>query len=116
MPIDSVKITITAGDRLRLPQAVLEDSEGEPVNLEGCTVAFRMVNYHTGDVAVDDQAAIKMQTDSAPSTWGRVTYAWQAGETSTAGLYRCWWIVSSGGLTSHFPPDGDFYILIEART
>lgn len=109
---DTQKMTLTAGDRLRLPQGNLTDSVGNPLNLAGCTVAFRMVDARTGVVVVDDEPAVKLQTDSSPATWGRCTYTWAAGDTATPGIYRAWFVVTSGGLSSHHPPDGDFYILI----
>jgi hypothetical protein len=113
---DTQKFTITQGDRLRLPQGNLEDSEGNPVNLAGCTVTFRMVDLNTGDVAVNDQPALKLQTDGDQTTWGKCTYVWQAGDTLTPGIYRAWFIVTAGGLSTSFPPDGDWYILIVANT
>lgn len=112
---DTQKFTITQGDRLRLPQGNLTDSENVSINLAGCTIAFRMVDLHTGDVIVNDRPAVSLQTDSDRSTWGRCTYIWDAGETDTPGVYRAWFIVSSGGLATHFPPDGDWYILITDR-
>ena len=113
---DTQKFTITQGDRLRLPQGNLTDSEGNPINLAGCTLAFRMVEYNTGDVAVDNQPAVSLQTNSDPTTWGRCTYIWGAGETDIPGIYRAWFVVTSGGLSTTFPPDGDWYILIVANT
>ncbi len=109
---DTQKFTITVGDRLRLPQGNLTDSQGNPIDLAGCGLAFRMVDLNTGDVAVDSRTALSQQTDSDPTTWGRCTYIWGPGETDTPGIYRAWFIVSFDGTTTHFPPDGDWYILI----
>ena len=110
---DTQKFTITQGDRLRLPQGVLTDSLGNRLNLAGCTLTFRMVDYNTGDVVVNNQPAQSLQTDSDQTTWGRCAYIWREGDTDYAGIYRAWFIVTSGGSSAHFPPDGDWYILIE---
>ncbi len=113
---DTQKFTITQGDRLRLPEGNLTDSEGNRINLAGCDLAFRMVDLNTGDVAVANAAAQSLQTDSDPTTWGRCTYVWGPGETDIPGIYRAWFVVTSGGLQTHFPPDGDWYILIHTNT
>ena len=91
------KLILTAGDRLRLPQATLTMDDGTPLNLAGATVAFRMVDVHTGDVIVNSMPAVKQQNDSDPDTWGQVIYVWNAGETATAGLYQAWFIITNGG-------------------
>lgn len=109
---DTQKLTITQGDRLRLPTGNLTDSLGNPYNLAGASIAFRMVQANTGDVLVDNEPAVSLQTDSDAETWGRCAYTWGAGETDEPGLYRAWFIVTVGGLTTHFPPDADFFILI----
>ncbi len=114
MPNSSTKLILTAGDTLTLPQTVLTDSQGNPVNLASLTVTFRMVNFYTGDIAVNNQPAQVLQNAAQPSTWGEVAYIWNNGETSTPGLYQCWFLTTStDGRTSHFPPDGDFYLLIQ---
>ena len=113
---DTQKFTITQGDRLRLPAGNLTDSEGNKIDLTGCTLAFRMIEINTGVVAVADRPAVSLQTDSDPTTWGRCTYIWGAGETDTPGIYRAWFTVTSGGLSTTFPPDGDWYVLVHPNT
>ena len=113
---DTRKLIITAGDRLHQPAGDLTKSDGTPYNLEGLTLAFRMVAVNSGDVIVDNQPAVSIQTDADPNTWGRCTYEWQAGDTDEPGLYRACFIVTAEGLSTHFPPDGTFYILIQPNT
>jgi hypothetical protein len=110
---DTQKFTIVAGDRLRLPQGVLTDSDGNAINLLNMTLTFRMVDARTGVAVVDDRPALSMQTDENPATWGRCTYTWGSGDTDTPGLYRASFkITSLDGLSTTFPPDGDWFILI----
>jgi hypothetical protein len=113
---DTQKFTITQGDRLRLPQGNLTDSEGVALNLAGATIAFRMVDVTTSEVVVDDQPAVSLQTDSDPTTWGRCAYIWGPNDTLTPGIYRASFLVSYGDLSTTHPPDGDWFILIVPRT
>jgi hypothetical protein len=110
---DTQKIIITAGDRLRLPTAVLKDDQGNPYNLAGLALTFRLVDARTGDVAVDSRPAVSLQTDSNAATWGKCCYVWGPNETDTPGLYRAYFVAAAGGLSTHFPPDGDYLILIQ---
>ena len=109
---------VTTGPRIitKADGVYLWDSEGNKIDLTGCTLAFRMIEINTGVVAVADRPAVSLQTDSDPTTWGRCTYIWGAGETDTPGIYRAWFTVTSGGLSTTFPPDGDWYVLVHPNT
>lgn len=112
-PTTDNRLVITQGDRLNLPSSRLVDSDGNAYNLSGLTAAFRMVHRHTGVVAVANAAAQIEQNDANQATWGKVSYAWAGNDTAVPGLYQCWWIVTNAdGATTHFPPDGDFWVLI----
>ena len=100
-----LKLTIAQNDLLTIPEAQLTDSDGNPISVSADIVVFRMVNYQTGEVKVNNQTA-QIVDDT------HVQYVWQAGDTDTAGLYQAWFIISNGGLTNRFPPEGNFYILI----
>jgi hypothetical protein len=78
----------------------LEDGDGNPVNISGATVAYRM------------QPLGGIQTISGPATilnapQGQVSYSWQAADTDTAGIYFAEWEVTfSGGAVQTFPNGG----------
>lgn len=108
----AIKLIITKDDLLKVPRATLKDSEGEAVNISGCTIAFRMVNVDTGVVQVDNAAGQNLQNDADSTTTGKVRYVWSSGDTAVAGLYRCYFVVTNTDKSTHYPPDDDFYILI----
>jgi hypothetical protein len=108
------KLILVQGDMAPVPQAVLTDTAGGPLNLADASVRFRMTNYHTGINAVDAQATVVQDNDN-PETWGQVAYFWQSPDTAAAGLYQAWFIVDWGNGPSHFPPDGEWFILIKPR-
>lgn len=80
---------------------------GEAVDLTGRTVTFVMADAVTEVVKVEAAADI----DDAEN--GEVSYAWEDGDTDTAGLYKASWVVSTGGLPRTFPAVDYLYILIE---
>ncbi len=95
----------TVGDR-RTPIAdtlerLLDDGvTTAPVDLTGCTVAFKMI-AEDGTVKVNSAAAVIDDEDN-----GEVSYLWQAADVDTEGLFYYWWIVTQSGKTEHYPADG----------
>jgi len=82
-------------------RATLVDAEGEPIDLTGATVAFRMRNERTQRIKVDAAATV---TDS---TAGRVAYSWLAADTDEAGIFSAEVVVTfADGRIEVFPSDG----------
>lgn len=62
--------------------AILSDAAGDPVNVIGATVRFRMVQV--GDTALKIDAPARVVDGGA----GHVRYTLQAGDTDTPGRYK----------------------------
>jgi hypothetical protein len=105
------KLQFTQGDTLAVPQITLEDADHNPIDLTGLTVAFRMVEYWTKALAVDDQPCLILQNQNL-ATRGQVRYDWQPVDIATAGLFLAWFIVDNGAGTEHFPVNGSLLIKI----
>lgn len=91
-------------------EATLKDKDGA-VNLIGLTVTFRMCDS-TGARKVDDQAA-SFVTDGSD---GVVQYAWQSGDTDTAGTFRGEFVVAfAGPKPMSFPNAGAIQIVIAQK-
>lgn len=106
-------LKMVAGDVGPVPLAYLQDALGNPLNLDGAVLRFRMVNYHTGEVGVDGQAE-SLQITENPDTWGQVTYYWQPEDTQNPGLYLAYFIADFGNGPQHFPADDSYFVLIRA--
>jgi len=104
-------IEITKGDRLRSFAATLRDADTKAaINLTGDSVAFRMVEVADASVVVVNSAAATL--DSAAN--GQVSYPPVANDVDAAGTFAAWWILTSGGLTEHFPSGGDYITVVIA--
>jgi len=78
------------------------------VDLTGATVAMLMRDDTNGEIKVDLGAATI--TDAATGT---VSYAWQAGDTDTAGMFYVEWVVTFGdGTKRSLPVQGFDRVLI----
>lgn len=73
--------TIKQGDTGPPIQAVLQDAEGTVQDLTGATVRFHLLDV-SGTVIIDASASV---LDDAG---GKVSYAWQAGDTDSAGSFK----------------------------
>lgn len=96
-------VRIVKGDRLRPLTGTLRDSQGNAVDLTGCTLEFRMV---------DDEGTAKIVGSAATVTdyeGGTFSYSWGANDLDTAGVYRGTIIreETASGKVEHFPGDGD---------
>lgn len=101
---------IKENDRLPYLEKTLVDGSGAAVDLTNATaISFTLLDDN-GD-AVWTHAA----TAVAPTTSGRVRYAWGAGETATPGEFRGYFTVTSGGLTQSYPTIGYIDVLIAAQ-
>lgn len=81
------------GNRNPSISETITDTDGNPVDLTGSTVTFRM--RAVGDDALVVDAAAVVVSASA----GTVRYDWAANDVDTAGYYLVWWRVTTGGLT-----------------
>ena len=104
LPNFSVKIGNT-GPGL---QTVLENFQGDPVNLLNSRVTFHMREIRSKAVVVSKPATVISEPD------GSVVYNWQVGDTATEGLYQAEFeVLYPDGTTETFPSDK--YIDIEIR-
>lgn len=91
----------TKGDTLVSIYAQLVDADGNPVDLTGNTITFRMVDS-AGAVTVAAAAVI------VTALTGHVRYDWATADVDTVGDFSAWFIRTSGGETEHFPGQGNF--------
>lgn len=90
--------------------AELLDTNGDPVNLDG-TVTFTM----TGPDGLTTKKVNRGSVTITSAVLGRVSYAWQSGETSTAGLFQGQFeAVYGDGTKETFPAQGSFTVQINA--
>lgn len=75
------------GDRLPALARQLLWSDGTPIDLSGCAVAWKMVERHTGQV-VSGAATI------VSSSEGRVEYSWGVNDTAVVGHFRGEWRIT----------------------
>ncbi len=103
---------LRVGDTTSIIRTTLEDSTGAAVNIQGATVRFRVAPINgSGTPVIDAAASNDQNTDGSDGSKGKVSYAWGAGTTNTAGLFLADWRVTySGGGIQTFPNDG--YILV----
>ena len=83
---------------------------GIPINLTGATVTFKM-RLETGTVLVINAPA----TIDTPNTLGTGHYAWQFGDTATAGRYLVEWLITISSVPEILPVRGyDHVIILQA--
>ncbi len=87
------KLFIVQGDLAPVPAMTLYDQQNLPVDLNGMSVSFRLVDFYSKYVKINNRNAIIVQ--SGPGSLGQVLYNWQPGDTDIAGLYKASWIVSA---------------------
>lgn len=91
----------------------LQDAEGDPVNLDGATVEFRMSPLARDIVTVHALASNDQNGDGSDGSKGKVSYAWQTGDTDDAGFYLARWIVTYSDLgIQSYPNDGYLLVVI----
>ena len=89
-------------------RATLKDGSGNAIDLSNATVRFHMKDL-AGTIKIDAAANIII-----PATNGVVQYAWQSGDTDTAGSYYAEFEVTytTDSTVESFPNDGNIGILI----
>ena len=109
--------TLRRGDSASRLQAVLTDSAGVAVTIEGATVLLKMAPIAGGTLTVAalatvDQVGVGTATDGL---MGSVHYDWQAADTANAGLFAGEWEVTfAGGAVETFPNGDPFLVHITA--
>lgn len=88
------------------PRAYLEAPPGTPLDLsDAASVTFQMVHAETGATKASGAATVEN------AAAGLVSYAWQAGDTDTVGLYRAEWTVTlASGLVWKIPSAGALFV------
>lgn len=88
-------------------ECTLEESPGDPINLTGATVRFRMQPVAGGSLKVDTVATV------VSATAGTVRHTWLAAHTDTVGLFRAWWFIThADGTLQTVPPLDYLYIRV----
>jgi hypothetical protein len=100
---------IKRGDTRPAIKAQLREDFGDPRDLSDATeVRFHMESVDTGDVIVDEPASIINADD------GRVTYAWQDGDTDAVGRYSAEFEVEyTDGNVETFPNNTDITVSVD---
>jgi hypothetical protein len=93
---------IRQGDTSPAIEAQLQDDTGQPVDLTGSSVSFRMAPPDGDQTVVDSSASI----DDASN--GRVSYAWSQSDTESAGHYNAEFVVDA---STTYPNDD--YIVVK---
>ncbi len=101
---------IAQGDTLPAISATLLQEDGEPANLTGAAVVFRMKNI---EQSVRISARVIGTATIVEAGAGKVRYDWKPGETAIAGLYLAEWVVTIGGAVSTYP--NSRYLLVQIR-
>lgn len=94
------KLFVNIGDLGPLPEMILTDQQGLVVNLAGRSVVFRMQEYYSGFVKIDDEPAVIVGNPVN----GQVRYQWKAADTQPntdeTTLYKAWFIVERSNILS----------------
>jgi hypothetical protein len=98
---------IKRGDRLPAFTRTLEDANGNPVDLTGGTVQFRMLPVQGGSL-ITGAATV------TAATAGLVRYNWAAGDTDLVGMFLAEWEATFSGQVETFPNGGYDVVRITA--
>lgn len=103
---------IKRGDDAPVIRSTLLDYDDDPVDIGAATVTFVMRAIH-GDVVIEAAADNDQVDTGEDGSKGWVSYAWQPGDTDTAGGYYGEWQVDFiSGERETFPNDGHMRIAI----
>lgn len=100
------RFEIKSGARKPALRVQITDPEGDPVDLTGLTVGFRMTRSHSRDTVIDGDATI------VTAASGICEYGWAANDTDTPGSYLGEFRVSYGAEGQLIVPTGN-YVQIE---
>lgn len=101
---------IKQGDTSSAITAQLKDDAGNPVNITGASVLFKMQPYTGTGSEISAAATI---TNAAE---GRVSYTFTAPQTADAGWFAAEWQVTfAGGAIQTFPNDRETLVAIRPQ-
>lgn len=105
---------IAQGDTASSLSDTLKDASGNAVDLQSATVTVTITPIGGGTAIVNAAAASNDQVgDGSDGSKGDVSYAWQSGDTDTAGYYLARWTVTfQDGSIQSYPNDGFLLIAI----
>lgn len=87
-------------------EAILKDSDNNPINLTGASLRFIMAKYNSTELKVDASATIVTAAE------GLIKYDWIIGDTDESGTFKAEFEVTyNDGTIETFPNDG--YLTIE---
>lgn len=106
---------LKVGDRLPTLRRTLRDGDGDPIDLTGATVTFRMRPQPTGPTVPALKIAAGATTTIGAPTDGVVDFAWGASDSDTPGVFDGEFAVSIGGLPMTVPSSGYVTVVIEPK-
>lgn len=104
------------GDTLTALSVLLvqEDEYGDelPADLTGAAVTFKMLDADGNVVIAETGSGVVVDAD--PTT-GKVDFDFPSAGVTTPGVYRSYFVATTGGETDHFPvAQGELVIVLEA--
>lgn len=100
--------TLTAGDTVPNLQAVLQDSQGDAIDLTDASVQFHLEDPRGGETVIDEPASV------IDATNGLVRYRWHVDDTEVPGRYRAEFVVTyDTDDIETFPNDGFHDVVIK---
>src|SRR5581483_3923985 len=107
--------TLREGDTASPITATLTDSDGDPVDIAGATIAFLMFPVSGGEAKFAAAATNNQNGDGSDGSKGTVSYQWVSGDTDTAGSFLASWTVTfAGGEIQTYPNNGYTLVTVSA--
>lgn len=99
---DTNTFYLKVGDTYPNIETILKNGDGNPIDLTGATVRFRMSVAGGGNLMLEEDATLV--TPQTGTDIGRVYYTWDTDDVAIAGTYQAEWIVTfSSGKIATFP-------------
>lgn len=105
------EFTIRQGDTASKLSSVLRDDAGDPVDIQGATISFRMALLGGGSLKVNQNTSNDQVGNGSDGSKGKVSYTWQAADTNTPGLYVGVFRATFPGAVVQSFPNGGFVLV-----